>query len=75
MAVRRGVGSVFVGGGWGCGQLGLGDTDNRQVRIRAPTVVPALRGVSLVTAGSGSLYSFSLGMNGTVMVWGHNGSG
>ena len=66
MAVLRGVGSLFLWGSGSSGQLGLGDTDNRQ----APTIVPALQGGSLVAADCWS--SFSLGMDGTVMAWDPN---
>ena len=64
--VRRGVGSVFVWGYGHNGRLGLGDTGGRL----APTVVPALQGVCLVTGGSAFL--LSQGMDGTVMAWGRS---
>ena len=66
MAVRRDVGSVFVWGYGNYGQLGLGGYGDCQT----PTVVPALRGVSIVAAGG--FNSFSLGIDGTVMAWGDN---
>ena len=68
MAVRRGAGSVFVWGSECYGRLELRDMFNRQ----APTVAPALRGVSLVAAGWCNV--LSLGVNGIMMAWGDNRS-
>ncbi len=53
------------------GQLGLGDTTNRNV----PTEVTALAGKSVVSLAACNTHAFALTSDGKLWAWGANGSG
>ena len=60
-------GSLFAWGNNSSGQLGVADTEERQV----PTLVTALQGTQVVHVAAGSCHTICTTADGSVFTWGH----